>query len=440
MIASRRLYAILLVVAAIFSASAIWPVAMRVGLFCDALIICLLIADHMLTPRPGTVTGEREAAERLSIGRSNLVELSVNNTSSRNLTLQVRDDGPSALKVEPDRFEFKLEPASIANLKYWILPNRRGTYEFGNIYVRYKSALGLYWRQLRCGQKQNFKVYPDLQGLNELSLQLRSSSELGELRQNKRGQGTDFSGLKEYVSGDDSRRIDWKATARREKPIVRSYEIEQEQRLLVLVDAGRMMISDLEGLTRFDHALNAALALVLAGLAYNDQVGLGIFADKPLLYLPPRRGKGYMQKILEGVFSVNPVMVEPDYPAMLAHFGTMQKGRSLVVVLTDLTDPTGSQALSTGLCSLRKRHLPFCVTLNDRQVVKTSQYRSDGKDDSQEAHRIFERAVAVDLLGQRELALNLLQRQGCLVLDKPPQELSSAIVARYLDIKRRGLI
>jgi uncharacterized protein (DUF58 family) len=169
-------------------------------------------------------------------------------------------------------------------------------------------------------------------------------------------------------------------------------------------------------------------------------VGLGIFADKPLLYFPPRRGKGYMQKILDGVFSVNPVMVEPDYPSMLAHFGAMQKGRALVVVLTDLTDPTGSQALSTGLCSLRKRHLPFCVTLNDRQVVRTSQYHLEGKDEGEQAHRVFERAVAVDLLGQRELALNLLQRQGCLVLDKPPQELSSAIVARYLDIKRRGLI
>jgi uncharacterized protein (DUF58 family) len=440
MIASRALYLILLAVAALFCTSVFWPGAMRLGLFCDAFIICLLLTDHILTPRPGAVTGERTTAERLSIGRNNLVKLSVNNTSARLLTLRVKDDGPNTLTVNPDRFEFKLDPASKADLQYWILPNRRGIYEFGNIYVRYKSALGFFWRESKCGHKQKFKVYPDLQGLNELSLQLRSSSELGELRQNKRGQGTDFSGLKEYVIGDDSRRIDWKATARREKPIVRSYEIEQEQRLLVLVDAGRMMISDLEGLTRFDHALNAALALVLAGLSYNDQVGLGIFADKPLLYLPPRRGKDYLQKMLEGVFSVNPVMVEPDYPAMLAHFGMLQKGRSLVVVLTDLTDPTGSQALSTGLCTLRKRHLPFCVTLNDRQVVRTSQYRVDGKEEGIESRRIFERAVAVDLLGQRELTLNLLQRQGCLVLDKPPQELSSAIVERYLDIKRRGLI
>jgi len=440
MVASRRLYLVLMAVAIAFALAPFFHLAVHLGVIGDALILVLLVVDFILTPQGDLLRGDRTIAERLSIGRQNPVTLLLRNFSRQRLVCRVQDAYPQLIRAQPNQFDFELDPVSQAELRYSLLPIRRGSYQFGSFFVRYKSVLGLFWRQIRCGQKQSFKVYPDLQALNDLAVRLRSSSALGELRQNKRGQGTDFSGLKEYAVGDDSRRIDWKATARREKPIVRSYDIEQEQRLLVLVDAGRMMISDLEGLTRFDHALNAALSLVLAGLAQNDQVGLGIFADKPLLYLSPRRGKSYLQKILDGVFAVNPVMVEPDYAGMLSYFGALQKGRALIVVLTDLTDPTGTQALSAGLMSLRKRHLPFCVTLNDRQLLKTSQYRLDGREDALAARHIFERAVAVDVLAQRELALNLLQRQGCLVLDKPPQELSAAIVERYLDIKRRALI
>src|SRR5262249_29427999 len=144
-------------------------------------------------------------------------------------------------------------------------------------------------------------------------VKLSHSTELGELNRRKRGQGTEFASLREYSIGDDSRSIDWKATARRDRPVVRTYEVQQEQVLLILVDAGRMMLSELEGLSRYDHALNAALSLALAGLHRNDQVGLGIFADKPMLYLPPRRGKVQLKRFLESVFDTRPRMVEPDY-------------------------------------------------------------------------------------------------------------------------------
>src|SRR5262249_42832915 len=271
-----------------------------------------------------------------------------------------------------------------------------------------------------------------LQRRRDLFLSLRHSSEIGYLHQRRRGQGNDFASLKEYTVGDDSRSIDWKATARRDRPVVRTYEVEREQVLLVLVDAGRMMVSDLEGLSRFDHALNAGLSLALAGLSRNDQVGFGIFADRPLAFLPARRGKGQLTRILEATFDTRPQMVEPDYMGVLSYFASAQKGRSLMVVITDLTDPTGSQMLLAGLASLSPKHLPFCVTLKDRQVDQIA------ADRSLSINNIYRRAVATDLQAQRELALSVLQRRGCLVLDSPPQELSSQLVDRYLAIKAQG--
>jgi Uncharacterized conserved protein (some members contain a von Willebrand factor type A (vWA) domain) len=440
MIATPRLYFLLALAAIPFALSGIWPVMSTVGAALDVIILVLFLIDVRLTQSPSLVSATRTVTDRLSIGRENEVTINVTNTGALNLQVRLKDDYPQYLRADAEEFEFSLPANSMSTLAYRLTPTRRGAYSFGNITVRYLSFLNLFWRQMRVSANDNVKVYSDLKKLYELSLKLAQSTELGELHQRKRGQGTDFASLREYTVGDDTKAIDWKATARRDRPVVRTYEAEQEQRLLILLDAGRMMVSDLEGLSRFDHALNAALCLALTGLSHNDQVGIGAFADKPLMYLPTRRGKTYMKKILESTYGIEPRMVEPDYVGMLSYFATVQKGRALIVVLTDLTDPTGSQALLTGLASLSGRNLPFCVTLKDRQILRVAQPRPFDPESKDEAvmETLYRRAVASDLIEQRELALSVLARRGCLVLDCPPQELSDKIVDSYLEIKTRA--
>lgn len=461
MIASKLTYILLTLAACIFCAANWIPSVKTAAYAVDVVVLVLLIVDYQLTLDKKFISATRTIAERLSIGRENVVEVRIINEGGMPLKCRVRDDFPTSIRSDVREFDFELPANGFSALKYNLLPKRRGSYNFGLINIRYLSYLKLFWHEVKVPAQQAVKVYSDLKTLHDLSIKLSHSSELGELHQRRRGQGTDFSSLKEYTVGDDSKAIDWKATARRDRPVVRTYEAEQEQRLLVLIDAGRMMSSDLEGLTRFDHALNSALCLALTGLSHNDQVGFGIFADKPLMYLPPRRGKSHLKSILEATFDIEPRLVEPDYAGMLSYFATAQKGRSLIVVLSDLTDPTGSQALLTGLASLSKRHLPFCVTLKDRQVseianssvtrypTKTS---SKGSTDSSsgfsagadsgtsevDMEKAYQRAVAIDLLAQRELALTVLQRRGCLVLDCPPQDLSNRLVDSYIEIKTRA--
>jgi uncharacterized protein (DUF58 family) len=441
--ASRSTYIILLSIAVVLAASAWLPVLRLVAIALDCTVLVLFIIDYQLTPRPNLISATREVTERLSIGRANDVTLKIINTGTSRLKCRVRDDFPPGLNADVREFEFELPPAGQSLLRYTLLPTRRGAYDFGDMTIRYLSFLGLSWRQTKVKATKHVKVFSDLKALYDLSIKLSRSSELGELHLHKRGQGTDFSSLKEYTVGDDWKMIDWKATARRDRPVMRTYEAEQDQRLCILIDAGRMMASDLEGLTRFDHALNAALCLALTGLSHNDQVGVGIFADKPLVHLPPRRGKAYMKNILAASFDVEPRLVEPDYVGVLSYFASAQKGRAMVVVLTDLTDPTGSQALLAGLASLAPRHLPFCVTLKDRQINRVANLSTIDGAGARELkaipmEEIYQRAVATDLIAQRDLALSVLQRRGCLVLDCPPQELSEKIVDAYLDVKMRA--
>lgn len=432
MIASRRLYILILSGLVIFGFAFFFPPVRTIGFAYNALLLLAVFLDNAITQPRRYVTATRTTMDRLSIGRENSVLIEVLNQGKQHLRCRVRDDYPRSLETDVAEFEFALSPFAKAKLMYNLLPRIRGEYKFGNINVRYLSRLGLFWRQLRIKADRSVRVYSDLQALKELSIKLSHSNELGDLRMKRRGQGTDFASLREYVVGDDSRKIDWKATARRDRPVMRVYEVEQEQNLLVLVDAGRMMVSDLEGLSRFDHALNAALSLVLTGLHRNDRVGLGIFADKPIMFLPPRRGRGYLTTILEAVCDVKPRVVEPDYTGALSFFASAHKQRSLITVLTDLTDPTGSQALLTGMSSLSPRHLPLCVTLRDRQVDKIAAQRDTTVEET------FKRAVAIDLTAQREIAFSHLVRRGCMVLDAPPQEISDKLVNRYLEIKARG--
>ncbi len=440
MVASTKLYILLALGLIPFALSGIFPSLTKVGLIYDACLVVLVIIDFQLTQRRWLVTAARTVNDRLSIGRSNSVMISVTNSGASTLKMMVKDDYPQSIESDTHLFEFSLPAQAMSTLEYQLTPRRRGVYSFGNLTIRYLSRLGLFWRQSVAHCPIEVKVFSDLKALYDLSIKLAQSTELGELHQRKRGQGTDFASLREYTVGDDTKAIDWKATARRDRPVVRTYEAEQEQRLLILLDAGRMMVSDLEGMTRFDHALNAALCLALTGLSHNDQVGIGAFADKPLMYLPPRRGKAYMKSILENTFSLEPRMVEPDYVGMLSYFATAQKGRSLIVILTDLTDPTGSQALLAGLASLSSKHLPFCVTLKDRQILSMAKPTSpiENQPNDETMLSVYRRAVATDLLEQRELALSVLQRRGCLVLDCPPQELSDKLVDTYLEIKTRA--
>jgi uncharacterized protein (DUF58 family) len=440
MTGSKKLYLLLALAVIPFALSGLYPILSTVGTAFNVGLLVLLVIDYQLTQRPNFLSITRSVADRLSIGRTNPVIVTVTNSGASTLKVRLKDDFPQALSSDTELFEFTLPERGTSTLEYKLTPKRRGAYQFGNVTARYLSRLGLFWRQAVHKQPEQVKVYSDLKALYDLSIKLAQSTELGELHQRKRGQGTDFASLREYTSGDDTKAIDWKATARRDRPVIRTYEAEQEQRLLILLDAGRMMVSDLEGLTRFDHALNAALCLALTGLSHNDQVGIGAFADKPLMYLPPRRGKANMKNILENTFGLEPRMTEPDYAGMLSYFASNQKGRSLICILTDLTDPTGSQQLLTALASLSGRHLPFCVTLKDRQITDMAKPRTFSSTDSNEEvmGSLYRRAVATDLLEQRELALSVLQRRGCLILDCPPQELSDKIVDTYLDIKTRA--
>ena len=379
----------------------------------------------------------RQKIDRLSVGRDNPIVLSV--TGDR-VVARIRDSFPQEFQVDRDTLEV-LAANSTSEQTYTIHPHSRGEYEWGDIQVRQLGKLGLAWRDWTIPARQKVTIYPDLIGLKELSVRLAIENS-GAMRQARRiASGTEFAELREYREGEDIRLIDWKATARRftslttvNRPVVRVLEPEQEQTLFILLDRGRLMTARVGGLKRFDYGLNATLSLALAGLNRGDKVGVAVFDRDITTWIPPERGDRHLSKLVDRLAPIQPVLLESDYLGAVTKVITQQTRRALVVVITDLVDVTASGELLGAMIRLSPRYLPFCVTLNDPLVDKIAHSPTDNTRDT------YARAVALDLLAQRQVAFAKLRQRGVLVLDAPCDRVSEELVDRYLHLKARNLL
>ncbi|MGF1568930.1 MAG: DUF58 domain-containing protein [Nodosilinea sp.] len=400
---------------------------LALGLFDVAVLGAIVWDGWRVRSRRAIVS--RDPLHRLSIGRDNLILLRCQ--SEPVARLRVYDHYPIQFDGTPMPLALTCGAAA-EMVSFTVNPQHRGNYAWGDLHIQQRGPWGLAWADWTVPAATSVAVYPDLIGLHQLSIKLALQA-TGTLKQKRRlGVGTEFAELREYGLGDDARMIDWKATARLSQPLVRVLEPEREQTLIILLDRGRLMTAQVQRLSRFDWGLNAALALALAGLSRGDRVGLGVFDRTLHTWLPPKGGRTQFQPMVERLTSLQPVLEESDYLAAATQVAGQQQRRSLVVMITDLVDETASAELLSALARLRPRHLPFCITLRDPHIDHQAQHVSTQVDQA------YERAVALDLLSQRQAAFARLKQRGVLVLDAPAHQISEPLVDAYLRIKIQG--
>jgi uncharacterized protein (DUF58 family) len=249
----------------------------------------------------------------------------------------------------------------------------------------------------------------------------------------RRGEGTNFAGLREYAVGDDPRRIDWKATARRGKVISREYTVEQGQTIMIAIDAGRMMTQLAGELPRFEHALSSALVLTDVALHSRDQVGLIVFDDEVRTFVQPARGTAALEGIRNSLVAARATMVEPDYAMAFRTIEARHRKRSLIVLFTDVIDSRSSQAIVAYTARSAIRHLPLVVALRNDQLAGAAEPR-----DVESSSHLYESAAAEELVSAREAALLRMRRAGVSVLDISPRLMTAAVINRYLELKARS--
>lgn len=436
MIPSALLIALLLATVPLFALGWLEPLlpAAAAGLMVGLLLVAWL--DVHLSRRRALVEISRQLPRALSLGAENHVTITLHNRSGRCQRLIVKDDPPEQFAT-PERVRHViLGPWEHAHVGYVTTPLRRGDHRFGDLHVRGLSRLRLGWWQRDLPAAETVPVYPNLRQLSEYDALARRGrlAEIGLRVIRARGEGTEFESLREYVPDDSFRSIDWKATARRGVPITRQFQVERNQALIIMIDAGRMMDAPVGQMTRVDYAVNAALMLAHVAGRMGDTVGLLVFADRVRCFVAPAHGAAQSARLLEELYALQAELVEPDLRAAVTFLRAHARKRALVCTFTDLVDADISARAIAYLGSLRPQHLPLVATIADEEVEAMAAAMPAT------ALEAYEKAIAARTLAERDRALAHLRARGVLTCDARPNDLTAAVVNNYLAIKRRGLL
>jgi uncharacterized protein (DUF58 family) len=406
------------------------PVVVGVNL----AILAAAFLDVRRAPQPAALGVARTAPPVVGIRRTERVTVTLHNPTSRRMWVSVRDATPPSLHRKPPAHRIALEPGRWAELHAEIRPERRGRLSIGPVTVRTAGPLGLGGRQATLPLESVVSVYPALPGRAEVELRLTRARLLqsGERSSAVRGGGTEFDSVREYHPDDEFRRINWRATARAARPISNIYREERNQQVMLLLDAGRLMAGSVEGVSRFEYAIDAAMAVAELAARVGDHVGMLAFGRDVEAMVAPRSGRGHPRLILETLFALEPRLDAPNYRRAFSTLLARHRRRSLIVLLTELGEVSAMESLFEALPALAGRHLLLVGAVTDPALeAAAAAIPSDSAE-------VYLKAAAAEAVEARESAAARLSRMGAVVVDLPPGRLAGRLADEYLRIKAHG--
>lgn len=449
-----------IVVSLLLSVLTVWfPKLLIATAIVDALFLIVVSIDLVLVWVGSSkgIEATRRIARTCSLGVPLDSEVTIENRSQMRLRGRVRDDLPETFEASPTQHRMDLPQMGRMTAKRRLKPGRRGAFVLQYVYLRFSSPMSFWVRLRRLDVVDRLNVYPDMKQLADYALLARTNrlSLIGVRKTRRIGQDSDFERLRDYTRDDNYRHIDWRSTARRRKLTVRQFQTDQSQRVIFLLDCGRMMTNESEGYSLLDHAFNSMLMMSYVALHQGDSVGLLCFSDRIHSYIPPRGGASQMNRLIQAGFDRFPELVESRYDQAFLHLNTHCKRRSLVVLLTHVVDEVNAATLVDYLGNLSGRHLPLGVMLRDRVMFDavdaydldaglddhpaSSNSANSGTRDA-DTMTLYRAAAAADILLWRQQVISDLVHRGVLVVDAFPEQLTAPLVNQYLEVKAKHLL
>ena len=408
------------------------------------LLVAVTAADFVVSRRRWRRTTpvlQRRLPAAFAIGARRPVTIVIENTGLTAWQLQLYDGVDPQLLPEGLPLSIALPPEKVVETPYTVLPMQRGPVRFDPAHLRVRSRLRLCELVEQLGPTDARRVYPDFAQIARYAWLAGDHrlQEIGIKTYQQRGEGTDFKQLAEYHPGDPVRHIDWKATMRLDKPIVREFQEERDQCVLLLIDCGRRMRADDRtggiGTAHFDQVLHAVMLLSYVALKGGDAVGALTFGTPPAeaRVSPPRKGTTALNGLMSELYGLQPTPTHSDYVAAAQDVIRRQHKRSLVVIITNFRDED-SDELGQALRLLRSRHLVLLASLRERivgELIGQRITRGEAAIDIASAH-LYEQS--------RRDAFNRLAARDALMVDAEPQRLGIELVNRYHAAKRAGMI
>lgn len=436
MIPTRRLLLIAAILALPLMLAGLNRSAADTALLLNLVLVAVACVDLLISPSPGDVAIHREISEVLSVGAANPAQLTIRNRARVALTLTLHDDPGPLCEVDRLPQTVTIEPGKEQTVHYAVKPHRRGASAMPAVHLRFPTRLGLWQRQQIRTVKTPIRIYPDIRAVYRFELMARQNrlSEIGVRMVRMPGQGREFERLREFRYGDEIRQIDWKATARQREMISREFNVERNQNIVIMVDCGRFMRNETDGISYLDRALNSAIMLSYIALGQGDNVSLLAFSNKIERFIRPVRGKPGIQSILRSTYDIQASPNVSDYSMALEYLTTVQRKRALVVLITFVTDELQLRVIGESLKLRSLPYLPLCVLLQDVGLRAMADRIPETDLDA------YHTAAAAQVLTGQSHEAASLREAGIMLIDTPPDLLTERLINEYLSIKARNLM
>jgi len=434
---SRVFLALLAMITALGIAIPFVPVLATFWYAALLLVGLLALADLLLLPRADVLRVWREIEPFYNVGRRGTYRVGIENRATRYLSISLRECLPDQVDGADFVLRASLGAGEAREREVEFVGIRRGRYDFPQPTLRVLSLLGLFEVQKRMTPEENSLTLSPGRPARETEWLLTRAAileEAGQRRTRKRGIDREFESLREYVVGDEIRRMDWKASAKRFKPHVRQYQSERSTELIFALDCGRLMGSLIEGVSKLDLVMTPLLDLAAVALRRDERIGFLGFDSKPLAFMPPRQGMQQLNNLVQTLSTLPEAREPTSYLRAVRYLETRHRKRCLIVFLTDFTDELSAREMHATLAAMARRHVMIFVAVGDphlRTVVDTPRLDTTS---------LFERAVAGQLLQERRQTIAQLDRMGALTIDADPMQISGPLISRYLDVRLRGML
>jgi uncharacterized protein (DUF58 family) len=395
----------------------------------DGLLLAAIVADVILAAPVKTLDFTRAGDTRVRLGETATVATTIVNTGRRTLNAHVRDAWPPSANATPARRTLRIGSGSQARFTTTLAPQRHGDCRAGRVTVRSFGPMGLAGRQSGRRLDWSVRALPPFHSRKHLPRKLAQLRELdGQILAARRGQGSEFDSLREYVIGDDVRSIDWRSTARRGDVLVRTWRPERDRRVVIVLDTGRTSAGRVGGFPRLDASMDAVQLLTALASQAGDRVDL-IAADQRVrarVLAPPRTSA--LAAVTDALATLEPELTESDGRLLATTVLSHTRRRCLVVLLTDLNP---SVTLLPEFRAVATRHELLVGAVTDPRVAELAAGRGD-------AAAVYSAAAAARSLTERSGVAAQLTRLGATVVDVPAARLAPALADAYLAMKGAG--
>ena len=374
--------------------------------------------------------------EKLSLGDQNPIKISLTNVGKARIWVTVYEGFPMDMQARNTHYDASLIPLESIEITYDYIPKKRGVYTFTDTYIFTKSIFGLLARRTIYPHQVPVHVYPSILQMKRFEQMLFQQNKLqtGIRRVRKIGMSREFEQIRTYVPGDEIKSINWKATSRKNELMVNQYQEEKSQNVYCIIDKGRIMQMESLGLTMLDYAINSTLVLSNICLHKSDKIGLFTFSDKLGTTLPASNKRNQLKKILDQLYAQKTTFQDSNFELLQQHISDKVRTRSLLLLFTNFENPFTLQRSLPYLLQLKKRNLLVVVLFRNEELEQFSSLKPDNQ------RRFYQGVLASKMIIEKEKMAKQLNAMGIQTILTKPEELSTAVINKYLSLKAKGLL